>query len=287
MIDRRVEALAQARAEGRALGAFSVYNLELSRAVCAAAEQLGVPLILQTGSSAFRYGGDALRALVIAAAQQSSASIGVHLDHSHDLEELRACLDAGYSSVMIDGSALPFAENVALTRAAVELAQSYGAWVEAELGGVAGDEDCSTGAAAADLTDPDAATRFVEETAVDALAVSIGNVHGFTAEPIHLDFDRLEAIGDRVAVPLVLHGASGLEPDAIRRCITLRVAKVNVNTELRVAFLGALRASLAASPGSDDLFALYRPAIAAVAAVVAEKQRLFTQAAAAERSIAS
>ena len=277
MIERCRDMLVKARADGRAVGAFSVYNLELARAVCQAAEETGTPLIVQTGSSAFRYCGAApLRELVVAAASESSAWIGVHLDHSRDVDEIRACLDAGYTSVMVDGSSLRFADNVTFTRAAVELARRYGAWAEAELGGLAGDEDRSTDGRASDLTDPDAAARFVEETGVDALAVSIGNVHGFTSEPVQLDFDRLERIRDVVRVPLVLHGASGLRPEQIRRCISLGVAKVNVNTELRVAFLHTLRASLAAAPISDDLPALYQPAVDAAATVVREKQRLFS-----------
>lgn len=266
-------ALRTAQQDGRALAAFSVYNLEQAQAVCAAAEELRSPVLVQAGSSAFRHAGRGpLAALAIACAEAADADVGVHLDHATDVGEIRACLAAGYGSVMYDGSALAFDRNVEQTRAVVELAHAHGAWVEGELAGIAGDEDASGASASGALTDPEAAARFVRETGVDALAVAIGNVHGMHAGPPALDFDRLAEIRARVDVPLVLHGASGLPEPALRTAVSLGVAKVNVNTELRRAFRAGLEQALAddglAKHGdlakSDDLTKLLAPARDAV-----------------------
>jgi len=285
VIPRGLDSLVHARARAEAIGSFSVYNLELARAVCAAAESSGLPVIMQTGSSAFRHAGAGpLRTLVVAAADESDAEVGVHLDHSRGLDEIRLCLESGYTSVMFDGSALPLDENIRQTREVAVIAHTHDAWVEGELTGIAGNEDRSTDAHAILLTDPEAAERFVEETGVDALAVSIGNVHGFTVEPVRLDLERLQAISERVSVPLVLHGASGLDPHQLRDSIRLGVAKVNINSELRAVFLRALARSLQRAV-DDDLTNAYRGAIDAARDLVIDKQRLL--ASAAERSPAS
>ncbi|MDW5593068.1 class II fructose-bisphosphate aldolase [Conexibacter stalactiti] len=270
-----IDALRKARAEHRALAAFNVYNLEQARAVCDAATVEGEPVILQAGSSAFSYAGrEPLAALALACARESSADVGVHLDHSRDLEEVKHCLKLGYSSVMFDGSALPLEENIRLTREAVAEAHARGAWVEAELAGIAGDEDSSQEVQADGLTDPDTAAAFVSATGVDALAVAIGNVHGIPAKPVQLDLDLLAAISRRIDVPLVLHGASGLPDDQLISAVALGVAKINVNTELR----RALRDGLAeASHHRDDLPSLLGPAQRAVRAVARERIRLFAR----------
>jgi fructose-bisphosphate aldolase class II/tagatose 1,6-diphosphate aldolase GatY/KbaY len=175
---------------------------------------------------------------------------------------------------MIDGSHLPLDENIALTRSVVRLAHSHGAWVEGEPAGIAGDEDRSTNARAHSMTDPDAAARFVEETGVDALAVAVGNVHGLTHDPVRLDLERLERVRERVEVPLVFHGASGLDETQLRDAIEHGVAKINVNTDVRAAFLNALRASLNATD-TDNLPLLLRPTIRAARGCVLDRQQLF------------
>lgn len=260
--------LVAARRDGRAIAAFSVYNLEQAEAVCAAAGDERAPILLQAGSSAFRYAErGALAALSLACAQAAAVPVGVHLDHATDLDEIDACLAAGYGSVMYDGSALPLERNIEGTRRVVERAHAAGAWVEGELAGIAGDEDASAAASAGALTDPASAERFVRETGVDALAIAIGNVHGISATPPVLDFERLERIRARVDVPLVLHGASGLSEDELRRAVALGVAKVNVNTELRRAFRQAVTDVVAADPSGDDIASLLAPAREAVRAV--------------------
>lgn len=251
-----LKALTTAYENGRALPGFVAYNLETVQGIVAAAEANPEhPVLIQAGAGPFKHAGrEPLMRLALDAAAASSASLGVHLDHSRDLDEITACLKAGYTSVMVDGSHLPFAENIALTREAVRRARDHGAWVEAELGALAGDEDVSTNATATAtaMTDPAQAAEFVAETAVDALAVAVGNVHGFTADPVRLDLNRLSAIHTAVPVPLVLHGASGLPEDQLLGSLTRGVAKINVNAELRRAYLQAVSAQLpTALPGSD------------------------------------
>lgn len=249
--------LHEARAAGRAVIGFSVYDLEQGIGVVRAAEAEAVPVLLQAGSSAFRYAGrEPLAGLALGLARESRASIGVHLDHSTDIEEVEACLRLGYSSVMFDGSGHPLDENIRLTRRVVGIAHRAGAWVEGELAGIAGDEDESGVATAERMTDPDEAARFVAETGVDALAVAVGNVHGIPARPVELDLDRLARIAAAVEAPLVLHGASGLPDAEVNAAIELGVAKLNVNTELRHACREALLALAADPPSSDAIAAL-------------------------------
>jgi fructose-bisphosphate aldolase class II/tagatose 1,6-diphosphate aldolase GatY/KbaY len=267
MLLHGTDALKKAAAAGHALPGFVAYNLETVQGITAAAEAAGRPVVIQAGSSPFKHAGrEALMRLALHTAGQSTARLGVHLDHSRDLEEITACLEAGYTSVMVDGSHLPFAENIALTKEAVRRARDHGAWVEAELGALPGDEDVSTDAVAqaAAMTDPRQAAEFVAATGVDALAVAVGNVHGFTKHPVRLDLERLAAIHEAVPVPLVLHGASGLPVEELHGALARGVAKVNVNAELRRAYLEAVRVTLpSALPGSDvvSLWAAGRDAV--------------------------
>jgi ketose-bisphosphate aldolase len=267
MLARGPQILLDARGQGRAVPAFTTYTLESTRAICEAAERTGLPVILAAGSSSFRGSSRAmLAAAAVAAASDASVPVGVHLDHSTDLDEIRACLELGYTSVMVDGSHLPFDENVALTRAVVAEAHAAGVWVEAELGGVAGDEDASTGAVAGQLTDPGQAADFAQRTGVDALAAAVGTVHGFTAAPVRVDVDRVRAISTLTCVPLVLHGASGLSDPQLAEAVAAGVAKVNVNAELRRAYFAALDGD-----GGDDIPRLQTRLVAAMAQVAAEK----------------
>jgi ketose-bisphosphate aldolase len=267
MLARGPQILLEARAHGRAVPAFTTYTLESTRAICDAAERTGLPVILAAGSSSFRGSSRAmLAAAAVAAASEASVPVGVHLDHSTDLDEIRACLELGYTSVMFDGSHLPFDENVALTRTVVAEAHAAGVWVEAELGGVAGDEDASTGAVSGELTDPGQAAAFVERTGVDALAAAVGTVHGFTTAPVQVDVDRVRAISTLTGIPFVLHGASGLSDPQLAAALAAGVAKVNVNAELRRAYFAALDGD-----GADDIPRLQSRLVAAMAHVAAEK----------------
>lgn len=195
----------------------------------------------------------------------------MQLDHVRDLGLIEAALELGAGAVMADGSRLELEDNVAFVRAAADLAAARGAAVEAELGGIEGDEDVAGGAAAGRLTDPDEAATVVRRTGAACLAVSIGNVHGHYQRPPRLDWPRLAAIRDRVGVPLSLHGASGLPDQDVRRAVAMGVAKVNVNTQLREAYLRATAQAVDAVADGLRLLELHEAQASAVAPVVAGK----------------
>ncbi len=267
--------LADAQAGGYAVGAFNVYNLEGAQAVVAAAEGTRSPAILQIHPGALGGGGAVLLHLCLAAARGAAVPVAVHLDHSPTHEAIRAALAVGIGSVMADGAGRPYDENVEFTATAVALAREHGAAVEGELGLLSGTEDGLTiEARAAKLTDPAQVPDFVAATGIEALAVCIGNVHGaYHGEP-RLDFARLEAIRGATTLPLVLHGASGLPAEAIARSIALGVCKFNVNTEVRGAYIAALRQRLGAD-AKVDLPDLLKEAVAAMRVVVEGKMGLF------------
>jgi ketose-bisphosphate aldolase len=268
--------LTDARRDGRAIAAITTYTLESTRAICLAAERTGQPVMLQAGSGSFgAVGRSPLAVAALVSAREAAVPVGVHLDHCKDPAEIDACLELGYSSVMIDGSHLEFEQNIALTRAVVERAHAAGAWVEAELGALAGDEDSSGDVEAGAMTDPDQAAEFAARTGVDALAVAVGNVHGFTPVPVRLDLGRLREIAAATPVPLVLHGASGLPEEDLLGAVAAGVVKVNINAELRRAHLTALATGMAEA--GDDVRALQHRAIEAMARIAAEKIALLAR----------
>ncbi len=266
-----LDELTSARRDGRGILGAVAYDTVGVEAIVTAGRRSGRPIIAQIGSSAFNHvdaGGLVAAARMII--ERSPTPVGLHLDHSRSLDEIRRCLDAGYTSVMVDGSRLDFAENVALSSAAVDLAGPYAAWVEAELGRIDGDEDRSTAAAGSGgPTSPRDAARFVEVTGVDALAVSVGNVHGRTSAPVRIRLDLLEELGEAVSVPLVLHGVSGIAGDTLAEACRLGVAKFNVNADLRAAYLGAVTEWAGEVPG-DDLVGALRLARRRVAGVLTD-----------------
>jgi tagatose 1,6-diphosphate aldolase GatY/KbaY len=264
------EMLLEARKNGYAIGAFNIENMEMAQAVVSAAEKLRSPVMLATTPSTARFAPPAVfHAIALALAEASSVPVALHLDHG-DEAAVRQALAAGYSSVMIDASKLPYGENVAAVRRVVAAARSCGVPVEAELGKVGGKEDDHE-VKDAGYTDPDEAARYVEETGVDSLAVAIGTAHGvYKAEP-RLDVDRLSAIRRVVSVPLVLHGSSGLSDSAVRECVGRGICKVNFATELRQAFTGGLRGALAGDAEGFDPKPFLKQAREAVAALVAER----------------
>jgi tagatose 1,6-diphosphate aldolase GatY/KbaY len=267
--------LQEASSGGYALGAFNVYNLEGVRAVVRAAEAHHSPVMLQLHPGSLQHGGRLLVALCLEAGRLASVPVAVHLDHSTQTADITAALTAGMTSIMADGSHLPYPDNIAFTRQMVSLAHAHQAAVEAELGRLSGTEDGLTiPEYEARLTDPAQAADFVSQTGIDALAVCIGNVHGrYRSEP-RLDFERLGAIRHAVSIPLVLHGASGLPEETIQRSIALGVRKFNVNTEVREAYISTLCQSLQAVK-TPDLLDLMHSAETAMQAVVAEKLHLF------------
>lgn len=237
-----IKTMLDAARQGRyAIGAFNIYNLETVDAVLSAANDLLSPVIIALGERYLEHFPiQAVAAIVKTLAQDSRVPVALHLDHAQKLESIELAISAGFTSVMIDGSKLPLAENIALTKRAMALARLHGVSVEAELGRVV-----RTGAAEADLfTDPKEAQQFMEETEVDALAIAVGTVHGlYKGEPI-LDLSRLAQIAKRVSVPLALHGGSGLSDHLIKSAIQLGVAKLNVNTEISIQGVNAVRGFL-------------------------------------------
>ena len=279
-------------------GAFNVNNMEIVQGIMEAASEEKSPVILQVSAGARKYAGQPyLMKLVEAAlAEDPSVPVAVHLDHGSSFELCRDCIDGGFTSVMIDGSHLPFEENIALTKKVVEYAHPRGVWVEAELGKLAGVEEHVQNADHV-YTDPQEAVEFVERSGCDSLAVAIGTSHGaykFKGDA-KLDFDRLEAIGKLLPdYPLVLHGASsvpqefvalcnkyggnvagakGVPEEMLRKAAGMSVCKINVDTDIRLAVTASIRQHMAEHPEDFDPRAYLKPARAAVKAMVAHKIR--------------
>jgi fructose-bisphosphate aldolase class II len=299
MLVTNKDLMVPARKNGYAIGAFNVQNLESLSAVAEAAAEEKSPVIVQITPSVIKYAGLAyISNLAKTAAQLAPVPIAIHLDHGEDFDTAAKCVTAGFSSVMIDGSFLKFDENVALTKRVVGIAHAKGVAVEAELGKLAGVEERSVEEKEAILTDPKTAVVFVEKTGVDALAVAIGTSHGaykFKSEG-KLDLERLKLISEVVSIPLVLHGASsvpqwivekatkygaalggakGIPEEQIKKAISLGIAKINIDTDLRLAFTAAVREVLANSPKEFDPRKILGPAKDAMKEVAKSKMRLF------------
>ena len=243
------EMLKKAQAGGYAVGAFNAENLEMAQAIIAAAEAENAPVMIQTTPGTLKYAGpECFAGFVSRLARDAKVPVALHLDHGNSYELAEKCAGEGYTSLMIDGSKLPYEENIALTRRVVEMAGSLP--VEAELGTVGGKEDGME--AKPQYTDPDQAADFVSRTGISSFAVAIGTAHGvYKGEP-KLDLDRLAAVRERVAVPLVLHGTSGVPADQVRACIARGICKVNYATELRQVFTAAVRKALDEMPEAYD-----------------------------------
>ena len=271
------ELLQKAQREKYAVGAFNCNNMEIVQAIVAAAEAERAPVIIQASQGAIKYAGISyIVGLTRIAAEQASVPIALHLDHGTSFEQCVQCIRNGFSSVMIDGSKYPLEENIALTKKVVEVARAVGVSVEGELGKISGTEDdISVSEREAFFTDPEEAERFCRETEVDALAVSIGTAHGQYKGIPKLDFDRLKEIVRRVSTPIVLHGSSGVPDEAIREAISLGVAKVNIDTNIREAFSNAARKVIEQNPREIDPRKILGPAREAMTEIIREKIRLF------------
>ena len=240
--------LADACAGNYAVCAFNAENLEMLQAIIWGASELNAPVIIQTTPSTIKYTGcEYFRAVVETAGESSRFPVSLHLDHGESLELVALAIDAGYSSVMLDGSRLSFEENIKLTRQAVKYACALGVPVEAELGKVGGKEDGVGDALEVpqeNYADPQQAREFVARTLCDSLAVGIGTAHGVYKDTPKLDLGRLAEIKKLVDVPLVLHGATGLSDNIIKECVSLGINKINYATELRQAYTLAVREKL-------------------------------------------
>lgn len=296
------ELFKKALIEKYAIGAFNINNMELLQGIVAAGEELKSPLILQVSAGARKYANSKyLIKLAEAALETSNIPIALHLDHGEDFEICKACIDDGFSSVMIDASRFDFEENIRLTKEVVDYAHTKGVVVEAELGKLAGIEDAvAVESANAIYTDPDKAKEFVDRTGCDSLAVAIGTSHGaykFKTEP-KLDFERLIKIKELVGweYPLVLHGSSSVPADVVKICndfgatiadakgvpeemlaqaSKMGVTKINVDTDLRLAFTGQIRKFFMENPAEFDPRKYLAPARDAVKELVMRKIKVF------------
>ncbi|MCM3267202.1 class II fructose-1,6-bisphosphate aldolase [Paenibacillus elgii] len=268
--------LEAARAGGYGIGAFNVHTLEMLQAVVDAAEETGSPLILQSTVGTVKHlGPDYIAAAATVAANRSRVPIALHLDHCTDFATIVQCIRAGYTSVMIDASMLPFEENVRLTKQVVEVASAAGVNVEAELGKVGGvEDDIVVAEHEALMADPQECAEFVERTGVHTLAPAIGTAHGIYKGEPKIDFDRIRRIAEIVSVPLVLHGGSGIPEEQVKRSVSLGMAKMNIATEIRIVFSDAIKAVFADNPQENDPRKYMIPAKKAVKEAAIEKMRM-------------
>lgn len=272
-----IELLRKAEAGGYAVGAFNCNNMEMVQAIVAAAEAENAPVIIQASQGAIKYAGlDYIVGLTKIAASKSRTPIALHLDHGTSFEQCIQCMLAGFTSVMIDGSKLPLEENIDLTNRVLRAARVVGIPVEAELGKIGGTEDdIVVSEREAFFTDPLEAKEFVQSTGVDFLAVAIGTAHGRYKGIPQLNFELLKSIRALINVPIVLHGSSGVPDIAIREAISLGVSKVNIDTNIREAFVEAARRVIQDKPEEIDPRKLLGPARDATTVLIREKIRLF------------
>jgi len=269
--------LIDAEKRGYAVGAFNCNNMEILQAIVSAAQEVGSPVIIQASQGAIRYAGlEYIAAMGRLAAEMARVPVALHLDHGTGFEQVIRCIRHGFSSVMFDGSGLPFEENVVLTREVVKVARAVGVSVEGEIGRIGGAEDgFFVEGREAFLTDPAEAKKFVEMTGVDFLAVAVGTAHGKYRGVPKLDYERLEKIRSLVDVPLVLHGSSGVPDEDIKRAISLGVRKINIDTDIREAFVKSMRFVLNRFPDEIDPRKVLGPARDRMREVIQEKMKLF------------
>jgi fructose-bisphosphate aldolase class II len=267
-----------------AMGAFNTSNLEITQAIIAAAQAQQSPVIVQTSEGAIDYAGlPQIAGIITSLANAAKVPVVMHLDHGKSLKMIQQCIETGYTSVMIDASKKDLLENIRITKEVVEYAHDHGVWVEAELGAILGAEGARTlaGGQTPDdlLTDPKQARQFVAETGVDALAVSVGTIHGAFTGQEYVRFELLEELERIVpAIPLVIHGASGLAADSLAKMAVTHVCKINIDTEVRIAAEVAIKAYFDMAHDIADYRDILGPAREAVQAVVEEKMRLFRSA---------
>ena len=266
--------LLDAQKGGYAIGAFNAENMEMVKAIIKAAEELKAPVMIQTTPSTVKYASlEMFVGMVAAEARSASVPVCLHLDHGSSFELAVQAIKEGYTSVMIDGSKLPFEENIDVSARVVSVAHPNNIPVEAELGKVGGKEDDHE-AVADTNTDPMEAKEFVEKTGIDSLAVAIGTAHGFYVGTPVLDKERLSEIRNVVDVPLVLHGASGLSDEDVMDCVKRGICKVNFATELRAAYSKAVKETFAENENTIDPKAYGKKAIQAVKELVEARMKV-------------
>lgn len=247
------ELLLDAQKGGYAIGAFNVENMEMVQAVVAAAGEVRAPVIIQTTPGTLKHAdADYFFANVKTAAEKADVPVVLHLDHGSSFELAARAFRAGYTSIMIDGSGLPFEENISLSEAVADFCHACGVPVEAELGRVGGKEDDLDVAGGSPYTDPQEAKEFADRSGVDSLAVGIGTAHGIYKGEPRVDLERLRAIRAAVDIPLVLHGTSGVPDTVVAEAVRCGICKVNYATELRIAFSDGIKEVLGMAPDTYD-----------------------------------
>jgi fructose-bisphosphate aldolase class II len=275
------EMLKKAQKGRYAVGAFNANNMEIIQAIIETAEEEKAPAILQASQGAIEYAGlDNIVAMVKVMAEKVTVPIALHLDHGTDYYQNIKCLRAGFTSLMFDGSKLPFEENVKITKKVVEMAHTCDIPVEAELGqiGKMGDSD-EPGVALEKvketMADPYEAAKFVELTKIDFLAAAVGTIHGCRTPFAKLDIPRIEKIRELTDVPLVLHGASGVNDEEVRKGISAGICKINIDTRIRMIFTEKIREIIKMNPQEIDPRKLLGPAREVAKEVIRERMRVF------------
>lgn len=250
MIIKPKELLIEARRKGKALGHFNVFNFESAHGVVSAIEETKKPSFVAITETTIRYAGlGVITSIVKELSKEIETDLIMHLDHGKNLEAIKECLKVGFSSIMIDGSAFHFEENVEITKKVVSLTRPKGITVEAELGHVGRVGEMVPKHF---QTRPDRAEEFVELTEVDSLAIAVGTIHGLVTE-VDVDYNRLEEIAKRIKIPLVIHGGTGLEDEEIYKLISFGVSKINMDTSLRIAFTRGLKQNITEADPRDVL----------------------------------
>lgn len=272
--------LDDAQKRNYAVGAYNCNNMEIVQAIVEAAEESRSPAIIQASQGAIKYAGlPYIVGMVRTAAEATTVPIALHLDHGTDFNTVVACIRAGFTSVMFDGSQWSKEENIARTKEIVKIAHAVGVSVEGEIGKIGGvEDDIVVDERDAFLTPPADAIEFYQETGVDALAMAFGTAHGLYKLPPKLDFERIAAVTEATGAYLVMHGGSGVPDEDVQRGISLGIRKINIDTELREAFMKELGAQLIARPDEMDPRKVLGPAKAAMKARVKEKMALFGSA---------
>lgn len=284
MLSKPHDIFQHALANNYAIGAFNTSNLEITQAIIAAAAKQKSPVIVQTSEGAIQYAGlTQISGIISSLAAEVDVPVMMHLDHGKSLKMVQACIQAGYTSVMIDVSKETLVDNIRITKEVVDYAHARGVWVEAELGAILGAEGAHTlrGGQTPEnfLTDPKQARQFVDETGVDALAVSVGTIHGAFTGQEYIRFELLEEL-ERIVpeLPLVVHGASGIAAESLGKIALSHVCKINIDTEVRIAAEMAIKAYFDVKHDSTDYRDILGPAREAVTAIVMEKMKLFHSA---------
>jgi len=265
------ELLEEAEKHNVAIPAFNFCNLETLYPILEAAKDLRAPVILQAAFSEVEYFGKrAVGDFVGRVVEDFGIRVALHLDHGRSFHEAMQCIRFGFTSVMFDGSVLPLEENVRITRRIVEVAHAVGVSVEGELGRIGGVEEASSGEEEL-LTDPEAASYFVKETEVDALAIAIGNAHGFYKQEPHIDFERLRKTRSLLgSFPIVLHGGTGIPDEQIKKAISMGIRKINFSTIIRAQYIKTFRSYSLGNPENFSLMEISRVTMNSVKEVAAD-----------------